>query len=150
MSRLFLQFIAGPWLLSHFWRSSTELREPFLDHRLFELAFSQPPERKIANGVNKWLLREITAGLLPQGISTAPKRPLQTPQREWLRGPLRQWANDQIEKALSGEMGSWLDRETVGQIWKDYCDGNSSNSFYVWQWISLGLQTVPSGYPALR
>src|SRR5262249_37177679 len=37
--------------------SSTELREPFLDHRLVELAFRQPRERKILNGASKWMLR---------------------------------------------------------------------------------------------
>src|SRR5262245_32009706 len=41
-------------------RSSTELREPFLDHRLFELALRQPPERKIRDGVGKWMLRQMT------------------------------------------------------------------------------------------
>ncbi|MBF0244780.1 MAG: asparagine synthase (glutamine-hydrolyzing), partial [Planctomycetes bacterium] len=66
-------------------RSSTELREPFLDHRLFEIALRQPPERKIAGGIQKWLLRRIATRICPRGIVEAPKRPLQTPKREWLR-----------------------------------------------------------------
>jgi len=71
-------------------RASTELREPFLDHRLFELAFRQPSERKIGesggSAQGKKMLREIVAPLLPEGVCEAPKRALQTPQREWLRG----------------------------------------------------------------
>jgi asparagine synthase (glutamine-hydrolysing) len=47
-------------------RASTELREPFMDHRLFELALRQPPDRKISKGVRKWLLRDITRELLPR------------------------------------------------------------------------------------
>ena len=87
-------------------RASTELREPFLDHRLFELALRQSPDRKIRDGQGKWLLRQITRDLLPEGVVEAPKRPLQTPQREWLRGDLRDWANDMIHKALSAGEGS--------------------------------------------
>ena len=120
-------------------RSSTELREPFLDHRLFELALRQPPERKIALGCQKWLLRRITANLLPAGVVEAPKRPLQTPQREWLRGSLKLWAEDCIEHALASWGSAWLDSRAVRQTWQAYCRGESDNSFYVWQWVSIGM-----------
>jgi asparagine synthase (glutamine-hydrolysing) len=120
-------------------RASTELREPFLDHRLFELAFRQPQDRKIRGGIRKWLLRRITEKLLPEGVAQAPKRPLQTPQREWLRGPLRAWSTEQIEVALDNYGGQWLDSHSVRAAWRDYCDGQGDNSFSIWQWISIGL-----------
>jgi asparagine synthase (glutamine-hydrolysing) len=120
-------------------RSSTELREPFLDHRLVELAMRQPPERKIRNDTRKWLLRQIAGQLLPNSVVEAPKRPLQTPQREWLRGDLREWANDQIEGALAGYGAGWLDADAVRASWRGYCEGTGDNSSFVWQWISLGL-----------
>ncbi len=120
-------------------RSSIELREPFLDHRLFELALRQPPERKILDGKRKWMLRQIAQQLLPTGVVEAPKRPLQTPQREWLRGPLRGWANECIEDALKNFGGEWLDADRTREAWRNYCCGESDNSFFVWQWISLGL-----------
>ena len=125
-------------------RSSTELREPFLDHRLFEIALQQPAERKIQNGTHKWLLRQIAHDLTPKGLSEAPKRPLQTPQREWLRGPLRGWASDHIAEALNKYGGTWLDKKNVTETWKAYCLGESDNSFYVWQWISLSLISRPT------
>ena len=120
-------------------RASTELREPFLDHRLVELALRQPPERKILNGTSKVLLRQMARQILPARIVEAPKRPLQNPQREWLRGPLRDWANVCIEKALSCYGGEWLIEQAVRREWLDYCVRGRDNSFYVWQWISLGL-----------
>jgi asparagine synthase (glutamine-hydrolysing) len=120
-------------------RSSTELREPFLDHRLVELAFRQPAERKIRNGSSKWLLRQLTRRLLPASVREAPKRPLQTPQREWLRGPLRAWAEDQIEAAIDERGGTWLEPQAVRAAWRNYVDHGADNSFFVWQWISLGL-----------
>lgn len=119
--------------------SSTELREPFLDHRLFELALAQPPERKRNAETGKVMLRKIARRLLPDRLRQAPKRPLQTPQREWLRGPLRDWATDWIEVALHCYGDSWLDSDSVRNKWLAYQQGESDNSFYVWQWISLGL-----------
>ncbi len=122
-------------------RSSTELREPFLDHRLFELALRQPPERKIADGTRKWFQREISKQLLPAGVVQAPKRALQTPQREWLRGPLKGWATECLEEALAVFGQDWLKASAVRETWQTYCNGAGDNSFYVWQWISLGLMS---------
>lgn len=120
-------------------RASRELREPFLDHRLFELAMRQPTERKIANGIRKKMLREISDRFLPRSVSSAPKRPVQTPQREWLRGPLMNWARETIDSALAGPYGIYLDHGKVKRTLENYFKGKSDNSFYVWQWIGMGL-----------
>jgi asparagine synthase (glutamine-hydrolysing) len=122
-------------------RSSTELREPFLDHRLFELAFRQPPQAKIRDGIRKWMLRRIAARYAPHGVAEAPKRAVQTPQREWLRGPLKAWAGDCIERGLARWGGMWLDSGAVRGAWDRYCAGEGDNSFPMWQWISLGMTT---------
>ncbi|MGB7208331.1 MAG: asparagine synthase (glutamine-hydrolyzing) [Pyrinomonadaceae bacterium] len=120
-------------------RSSTELREPFLDHRLFELAMRQPATRKIDNGIRKKMLREISQRFLPRAVSAAPKRAVQTPQREWLRGSLREWARERIDSALAGAHGKYLDKKKVSDSLETYFRGESDNSFYIWQWISMGL-----------
>lgn len=117
---------------------STELREPFLDHRLVELAVRQPAERKLGGGTRKRVLRRIAARLVPETIALAPKRPVQTPQREWLRGPLAGWVEDQIRAALE-TYGDWLDASEVERAWRTFLAGHGDNSFFVWQWISLGL-----------
>ncbi|MEO6726311.1 MAG: asparagine synthase (glutamine-hydrolyzing) [Blastocatellia bacterium] len=120
-------------------RSSTELREPFMDHRLFELALRQPMERKLNNGQSKWLLRRIARQLLPVNVVEAPKRPLQTPQREWLRGPLSKWVDECLEFAFCGHARYWLDEDKVRETWRQFQQGPNDNSFFVWQWISVGL-----------
>jgi len=120
-------------------RASRELREPFLDHRLFELALRQPASRKIRGGVHKALLRDMAALLAPAGVVEAPKRALQTPQREWLRGPLRTWAEDHIEVALAAYGDRWLDARAVRAEWLEYLEGEAQSSFHVWQWVNLGL-----------
>lgn len=123
-------------------KSSTELREPFLDHRLFELAFRQPIERKISGTVGKKMLRDAVKDILPRNVSEAPKRALQTPQREWLRRELRDWANALINGVIDGDSGNWLDKDKTLASWRKFCEGGSDNSFYVWQWISLGLMEM--------
>lgn len=120
-------------------RSSTELREPFLDHRLFELALRQPVERKLNDGQSKWMLRKLARELLPVNVVEAPKRPLQTPQREWLRTELNSWVNECLGLAFDGLGKHWLDEEKVREAWRQFQQGQSDNSFFVWQWISVGL-----------
>lgn len=120
-------------------RSSTELREPFLDHRLFELAMRQPADRKIRNGNGKQMLRNISRRIIPSDLSQAPKRPIQTPQREWLRGELKPWVAESVESALNHVGGAWLDRDAVRRAMTSFSDGAGDNSFFIWQWISIGL-----------
>ena len=118
---------------------STELREPFLDHRMFELALRQTPERKIENGIGKVMLRRISNKLVPNGISQAPKRPVQTPQREWLRGELNGWMKERVESALETCSGTWLNAESVRAELRDFSNSKGDNSFFIWQWVTLGM-----------
>ena len=119
-------------------QASCELREPFLDFRLVELAFIQPKERLIRQGQQKYLLRQIVRPLLPAHFAEAPKRPVQTPQREWLRGPLREWVEDCLAHSSITQSG-WFDTGRLRECWEQYLRGESDNSFYVWQWISVAL-----------
>ena len=120
---------------------SRELREPFLDHRIVELGMRQPADRKIRDGQGKWLVRELArkANLIDHDVLRAPKRPVQTPQREWLQGPLAAWADDHIEAALAGWGRDWLDADAVRREWRRYRAEGAESSFGVWQWLSLGL-----------
>lgn len=113
----------------------TELREPFLDHRLVELAFSLPASCKIRHGEGKWLLRQLGRSLLPEGLALAPKRPVQTPQREWLSGVLQPWVSARLQQL---ESHPWFDYSKVQQEWDTFQHGQQDNSFFVWQWIGVG------------
>jgi asparagine synthase (glutamine-hydrolysing) len=133
-------------------RASVELREPFLDHRLVELALRQPDHRKIRGATQKYSLRSIARRLIPQGIVEAPKRPVQTPQREWLRGPLRKWATAQIETTLRAAGGTWLEPKAVREAWQIFVSGQGDSSYFAWQWVSLalmGLQPTKARAPQL-
>jgi len=112
---------------------STELREPFLDYRLVELAFAQNSSMKIRSYQSKWTLRRIASRFLHPQISYAPKRPLQTPQREWLAKELRIIVEESIEKLSDHE---WFDADALQKEWQTYLRGTKDNSFFVWQWVN--------------
>lgn len=116
---------------------STELREPFLDYRLVELAFSLPLEFKISNGQTKYMLREIASDYLAEDLVFAPKRALQTPQREWLSDDLKEWVNECFKELENSSCSSWFNKTSLEKELQHYFEGNIQSSFYVWQCIGL-------------
>jgi asparagine synthase (glutamine-hydrolysing) len=118
---------------------SRELREPFLDHRIVELGLRQPASRKIRDGQGKWLVRQLAREVIPESFSAAPKQAVQTPQREWLRGPLAEWGRERVQRGLAGVAGEWLDSDAAMACLDAFVDKGSDNSFPVWQLINLGL-----------
>ena len=118
---------------------STELREPFLDYRLVEFAFAQPEEFKIKNEVGKYMIREILKPMVPTDISYAPKRPLQTPQREWLSHELKDLVEERLQALKSSPFSDWFDHQKIQKEWKAYLAGDNYSSFHVWQWMNSSL-----------
>ncbi|WP_136669288.1 asparagine synthase (glutamine-hydrolyzing) [Flavobacterium sp. H122] len=111
----------------------TELREPFLDYRLMEMAFAQSDDVKFKGGNTKWMLRQISQKLISDKVALAPKRPLQTPQREWIAGELNAYVSENIGKFSQFD---FVNKIKVEKIWQEYIKGNQDNSFYIWQWIN--------------
>jgi asparagine synthase (glutamine-hydrolysing) len=116
---------------------STELREPFLDYRLVEFAFSLPLDFKIRDGISKFILREIASEYLADDLVFAPKRPLQTPQREWLSKDLKEWVGQCFEVLERSVYSDWFNKEVLENELKKYFEGNIQSSFHIWQCISL-------------
>ena len=120
---------------------SRELREPLLDHRLVELGLRQPASRKVSGGVGKLLVRQVARGLLPPSTAVAPKRPVQTPQREWLSSDLEDWTRDRIGQVLAVYGGTWLDTAATLREVETFAQGKRGNSAHIWGLISLALTT---------
>jgi asparagine synthase (glutamine-hydrolysing) len=116
---------------------SIEMREPFLDHNLVEMGFSLPDNYKIREGKTKWIMREILKEFIDKSIAEAPKRPIQTPQREWLSNDLKIWVIETIKIAL--KKSDWLIKNEVEKELDIFFKKDNSNSFYIWQWLSIGL-----------
>ena len=122
--------------------ASTELREPFLDYRLVEFAFSQPLEYKIKDGQQKIMLRSLVSKHLSDTISYAPKRPLQTPQREWFGEEMKTFVESQLMKIESSAIASWFDLNEVKKEWERYILGDNDSSFHIWQWLNCTIQLL--------
>ncbi|MDL2143360.1 asparagine synthase (glutamine-hydrolyzing) [Flavobacterium tructae] len=116
---------------------STELREPFLDYRLVEFAFSLPLDYKIKDGVSKFILREIASEYFANDLVFAPKRALQTPQREWLATDLKEWVSQSVKEIENAVQAVWFNKEALQKEVKSYFEGNIQSSFHIWQYISL-------------
>ncbi|MCF6129922.1 asparagine synthase (glutamine-hydrolyzing) [Flavobacterium sp. AS60] len=111
----------------------TELREPFLDYELVEYVFSRPKEFKLKDGVQKWMLRKIAEKFLQKDLVLAPKRPLQTPQREWLSEDLKDWVKAEIELLYQN---NWFDKAALQSELDLFFKGDNQSSFHIWQWIN--------------
>jgi asparagine synthase (glutamine-hydrolysing) len=114
---------------------STELREPFLDYRLVEFAFSLPLDFKIRKGQTKYMLREIASEYLADDLVFAPKRPMQTPQREWLAADLKSWVSSCFKKLENSSCSSWFNEACLEKELQCYFEGNMQSSFHIWQCV---------------
>lgn len=118
---------------------SRELREPLLDHRLVELGLRQPASRKVAGGVGKWLVRKTASDFLPHTNALAPKRAVQSPQREWLSSDLEDWTRDRIQQATDSFGDNWFDVSSTLSELENFMSGKRDTSAHIWSLISLAL-----------
>ena len=110
---------------------SLEARVPFLDHRLVEFAWALPSEYKVKNGEGKWLLREVLHKYVPRELMERPKQGFGIPLAEWLRGPLRDWADDLLnEKRLQSE--GFFEPAIVRMKWEAHLSGKDGWHYDLW------------------
>ncbi|WP_445734162.1 asparagine synthase (glutamine-hydrolyzing) [Mariniflexile sp.] len=118
---------------------STELRVPFLDYRLVEFGFCLPLEHKFHENQNKYILRDIISKYINKNVSYAPKRPLQTPQREWLGNELKAFVETNIEKIKLSDYATWFNVHEMDKEWNNYVKGDNQSSFHIWQLVNFSL-----------
>jgi asparagine synthase (glutamine-hydrolysing) len=117
---------------------SKELRVPFLDHRLVEFGFSVPTRYLLDERGNKALFRQIAEAWIPRHIAWAPKRSVQSPQREWLADDWAPLIRDILQSPSFAGRG-WIDPRAAMHAYNEYCSGRRANSFFIWQWLNLEL-----------
>ena len=111
--------------------NSLETRVPFLDHKIVELAWRMPLEMKINNFKGKSILRNILYKYVPKQLIERPKAGFSIPLGEWLKGPLKEWAEVLLESSRIEKEG-YLNSNYVNQLWVDHLTGKRDGTFKIW------------------
>jgi len=105
---------------------SLEVRCPLLDYRLFEFSWRLPMSMKVRNGNGKWILRELLYRHVRRNLVDRPKRGFGVPIHEWLRGPLKSWAEDLLSVSRLTREG-FFQPQPVLETWREHQAGYDWN-----------------------
>jgi asparagine synthase (glutamine-hydrolysing) len=110
---------------------SLETRVPFLDRRVAEVAARIPIEMKVADGEGKRILRKLLHRDVPRELFDRPKAGFGIPLADWLRGPLRGWAEELLNERRLSEDG-YFDAGLVGRRWAQHLSGRRDSPSAIW------------------
>jgi len=110
---------------------SLETRVPFLDPKIVELAWRMPIEMKINGTEGKSVLRNILYKYVPKELIERPKAGFSIPLSDWLKGPLKDWADSLLDKERLISEG-YLNAEYVSNIWNEHLKGKRNWTFRIW------------------
>lgn len=108
-----------------------EARAPLLDHKVVEFVWGLPLARKVRDGEAKWLLKQVLYGSVPQALVDHPKQGFEPPIGDWLRGPLRSWAEELLRHDRL-EADGLLDAKSVRAVWREHLTGVRNWPFELW------------------
>ena len=132
--------------------ASLEVRCPLLDHRLIEFVWRLPLDAKVRDSQGKWILRQILRRYLPESVFERPKHGFNVPVGEWLRGPLREWAEDLLFGSDTGLNGV-LDTERVRRCWDEHMETRRDHGRQLWAilmtlgWLESVSPRIPQAAP---
>jgi asparagine synthase (glutamine-hydrolysing) len=115
---------------------SLEARVPMLDHRVVEFAWKLPLHFKFRKGRSKWILRQVLYKFVPPELVERPKMGFGVPIDQWLRGPLRDWAEDLLS-ARSLEQHGLLNADSIRLKWQEHLSGVRNWQYLLWDILAF-------------
>jgi len=133
-----------------------EARVPLLDHRVVEFAWRLPRRFKRRGRISKWLLRQVLYRHVPPALVERPKMGFGVPLGQWLRGPLRDWAEALVtEQRLTD--GAFIDPAPIRQVWEQHQSNKREWGYQLWgvlmfqawheRWMGPGATVRPRETP---
>ena len=110
---------------------SLETRAPFIDQNVVEFSWTLPLKMKLRNGKGKWLLRQLLDRHVPRPLIERPKHGFAIPLDDWLRGPLRSWAEALLNPERLRREG-YLDPAPIQATWRRHVRGEGSFGYRLW------------------
>lgn len=110
---------------------SLETRAPYLDRRVVEFAARLPLEMKIRGGLGKHILRRVLYKHVPRDLVDRPKMGFGVPVGDWIRGPLRDWAESLLDAHVVRDAG-FLNADLVRSVWESHVHGRSDEGYRIW------------------
>jgi asparagine synthase (glutamine-hydrolysing) len=126
---------------------SLETRVPFLDPRVIEFAWRLPFEHKFRDGQSKWPLRQILYRHVPRELVDRPKHGFGIPIGSWLRGPLRDWAEELLDEQRLRSEG-FLHPEPIRKMWAAHQSGRANLQHHLWDVLMFQAWLQASAEPA--
>ncbi|MGF6948038.1 asparagine synthase (glutamine-hydrolyzing) [Neobacillus sp. B4I6] len=108
---------------------SLELRVPFLDKAVFEVASKIPTSLKTVHGTTKYILRKAAEGVVPAHVLDRKKLGFPVPIRHWLKDEMNEWAKKIIRESNTDHL---INKSYVLQLLEDHCQGKADNSRKIW------------------
>ncbi len=118
--------------------TKVEGREPFLDHRLVELAFQIPRNLRIKNGISKYVLKKAVEGLIPEEIIHRRKQGFAAPVTEWMRNELYSWSKSEIMNSGLVNEG-FLNSSYIEKMFSAHKSGKKNFGQLLWNLLNLSL-----------